>query len=72
MNLVRYQNRKMYSPVEKRHVNYVDIINHMRLGGTIKVQCHKTRLDITDSVLRKCLEQKPNITQEEVYAFIRK
>lgn len=45
----RYGNRKMYSPLAGTYVVYEEILKI----PNVKVVCHKTKLDITERVIRK-------------------
>lgn len=71
MKLIKYENRKLYSP-KTGYRTYPQVAAHLQNGGTIQVTCGRTRLDITTSVLRKCMEYKANLSDTEIYDFLRK
>lgn len=72
MKITRHGNRKFYSPTTKGCVTYPFILQHIKAGGEIQVTCHKTHMDITDVVLRKCVEYNNNVSSTDLYAVLRK
>ena len=71
MNIINYQNRKLYNKDTSTYVTIPEILTHVRTGGEVKATCHVTRTDVTDQVLKRCIEYKTNLYKDELYAFLR-
>lgn len=72
MNLTYYpKNRQLYHNRDKP-VTLHEVYFYIKQGGTIKVKCHKTKADITDIILRKCLKFKTSLYADDLYEFLRK
>jgi len=51
LNIVRYQNRKLYSKNDKKYITLGEINDWVRAGRSITVASHKTGEDLTDKTL---------------------
>lgn len=71
MKITKYGNRK-YFVSKLGYVTLTDIVKVVKEGNEIQVTCHKTRTDITNQTLLKCLEYKGNLQASEIYQFLRK
>ena len=55
INLVKYNNRKIYSPDVRRYVNLDEIVNLVKAGEKITIRAHETNAEVTEDVLKQCL-----------------
>ena len=66
MNIVKYGNRKMYSPDTKTYVTAPEVYAALVRGETITVKCQKTKRDISEVVLNAVFRRHHFFTTEEV------
>ncbi len=71
MRLKKYKNRKLYNPSTKGYASLEDIFRHVKNGGKVAVTDHKTKTDVTDSVLRQVVTVMP-VHSEALVDFIRR
>lgn len=55
INLVKYNNRKIYSPDVKRYVNLDEIVELVQAGQKVTIRTHETNAEVTEDVLKQCL-----------------
>jgi len=55
INLVKYNNRKIYSPDVRRYVNLDEIVGLLKAGQKITIRAHETDAEVTEDVLKQCL-----------------
>lgn len=55
MELIKYKNRKIYSPNLKRYVTLNEVVEGIRNGEEITIRAHETNADVTDDTLKQCL-----------------
>jgi len=73
----RYKNRKLYCVTYSDYITHAHLIEHLRLGGSFKVICNVTFLDITLDVLT-CMTTRlvhdrvadGTLTREKLLEFI--
>jgi polyhydroxyalkanoate synthesis regulator protein len=58
MNLIRYKNRKVYSPEVKGYVNFNYIKALVQEGRVFTIRDHVTRNDVTAQVLTEMVATK--------------
>jgi len=64
--------RRLYSKTLGQFVTYTKLYEYIKAGNTIKVTCTKRKVDLTTMVLKKCLELKPNLYDDEIYRILQK
>lgn len=55
LNVVKYQNRKLYAPELHRYITMEEIQSKINEGFDIRVTCYKTKNDLTPSVLARLI-----------------
>lgn len=68
--LVLYRNRKLYSKLDKKYVNYEDIISKLRQGVTFTVTKKDTGEDVTKRVLNKAIGETESLSVETIYSLL--
>lgn len=73
MKLTYYpKSRRIYVPKQRRFINYDAVYAYIRSGNAIQATCVKSKVDVTNRVLRRCLELKANLYDDQLYALLRK
>lgn len=55
ITLVKYNNRKIYSPDVRRYVNLDEIVELVKAGQRVTIRAHETNAEVTEDVLKQCL-----------------
>ncbi len=69
--LIKYKNRKIYSPDIKRYVNLDEITSMIKQGEKITIRAHETNGEVTNEVLKQCLVNL-NVNQNDLINLINK
>ena len=70
MQIIKYENRKLYA----KDIGYLtekQVYQYVKTGGTVKVTCAVTRLDVTDQVLKNCLKYKLSLSADALHNLIK-
>jgi polyhydroxyalkanoate synthesis regulator protein len=69
--LIKYKNRKIYSPDIKRYVNLDEITSMIKQGEKISIRAYETNGEVTNEVLKQCLVNL-NVNQNDLINLINK
>jgi polyhydroxyalkanoate synthesis regulator protein len=69
--LIKYKNRKIYSPDIKRYVNLDEITSMIKQGEKISIRAYETNWEVTNEVLKQCLVNL-NVNQNDLINLINK
>jgi len=69
--IVKYKNRKLYSPKLSKYVNLNYIIDLVKNDKSVEVLEHSTKKNITNSVLSEAI-LKLNVSTTNLITFIKK
>jgi polyhydroxyalkanoate synthesis regulator protein len=70
MQVLKYNNRKLYSRDLRRYVNLTEIIDFIKKGEHLQVICHRTKEDLTLDTLKSSLELL-DVSQETLIDLIK-
>lgn len=70
---VRYANRRFYIPGEGRRTTQRELLRHHLNGLVVRVQCHRTKRDISGETLLKAAWEAygPHVSPEGAFRLIK-
>jgi hypothetical protein len=72
LELRRYSRGSLYCKGWAKRLSLREVLSHIQIGGTIRVVDNRTKLDITEAVLRQLVAEDERLSKQELYSALRK